>query len=357
MKALIAMSGGVDSSVAAFRMREAGYDCVGCMMRLYAGEAADGGCCSLDDAEDARAVARRLGIPFYVFNYTDAFRREVMEPFADAYRRGRTPNPCIECNRALKFGRLLLRARELGCERIATGHYARVERDGARALLRAAADAAKDQSYVLYTMTQEQLLHTVFPLGEMTKEETRAAAAACGFVNAEKPDSQDICFVPDGDYAAAVERILGTRFPEGDFVSPAGTVLGRHRGVIRYTVGQRRGLGVPAASRLYVCRIDPEANTVTLGEESDLLCEAAWTETPHWIAGEAPAFPLFCRVRLRYHARPLEAAVRRDGDGLRIEFAAPQRAPAPGQAAVFYDGEYVLGGAVLRRRDHEGVLR
>ncbi len=353
MKALIAMSGGVDSSVAAYRMKEAGYDCIGCTMKLFsrpAGEEADPderSCCSIEDVEDARAVARRLGIPYYVFNFSEEFRTEVMRRFAESYAAGRTPNPCIDCNRFLKFGKLYQRARELGCDCVATGHYARIGRDGDRYYLRCAADREKDQSYVLYRLGQDELAHTAFPLGDVAKEETRRIAQALGFVNAGKRDSQDICFVPDGDHAAAVARILGCAAPPGDFLDVGGAVLGRHEGITHYTVGQRRGLGISSTERLYVCSVDPGTNTVTLGTKAQLMREWADTEDVHWISGEAPAFPLHCRVRLRYHQTAPEATVRPHGDGVRIEFAVPQPAPAPGQAAVFYDGDTVLGGGIL----------
>lgn len=269
-KALIAMSGGVDSSVAALLTAREGFECIGCNMRLFDNEAAgleeESGCCSLSDAEDARSVAYRLGMPFYAFNFTGEFRRDVMEPFAAAYRAGLTPNPCIECNRRLKFEKLLLRAKELGCARLVTGHYARTAFENGRWRLKKALDAERDQSYVLYMLTQEQLSMVRFPLGELTKAQVRRIAEENGFINADKPDSQDICFAPDGDYAAAIERITGAPSVPGDFVDQAGTVLGRHKGLDHYTVGQRRGLGLSFSRPMYVTALDPARNAVVLGE-------------------------------------------------------------------------------------------
>ena len=274
-KAIIAMSGGVDSSVAAKLLRERGDVCVGCTMKLYHNE--DIGlsrghtCCSLDDVEDARSVAWGLGMDYYVFNLSQDFRDKVMEPFARSYCRGETPNPCIDCNRCLKFARLFDRADDLGCQYVATGHYARIEEQNGRFVLKKALDESKDQSYVLYAMTQAQLARTLFPLGELSKPQVRALAEEGRFGNAHKPDSQDICFAPDGDYASAIGRILGSVPPPGDFVDREGRVLGRHRGIIHYTLGQHRGLGVSLGERQYVLAIRPDKNQVVLGPESALF--------------------------------------------------------------------------------------
>ena len=351
MKALIAMSGGVDSSVAAYLAQREGYECIGCTMKLYTNE--DAGlserhtCCSLDDVEDARSVAYRLGMPYYVFNFSEGFRERVMLPFAADYCRGRTPNPCIECNRCMKFEALLRRAEELGCDKIVTGHYARVERAGERYILRKALDGTKDQSYVLYAMTQRQLSRTLFPLGGMRKSETRAVAEAQGFLNARKKDSQDICFAPDGDYAAAIERMTGEAGRPGAFVSTDGRVLGEHRGIIHYTVGQRRGLGIPHPESLYVCRIDPDRNEVVLGAERELFRRETEIADVNWITGETPAAPVRCAVKIRYRAAEKSAVVYPEGDRARVVFDEPQRAITPGQAAVFYDGDTVLGGGTI----------
>ena len=351
--ALIAMSGGVDSSVAAYLMLRDGWRCVGATMRLYRNE--DLGleryrpCCSLEDAEDARAVADRLGIPHYVMNFTELFSTAVIDRFVRAYEAGETPNPCIDCNRYLKFDRLLRRARELGLDCVVTGHYARIERAGDRWLLRRAVDRAKDQSYVLYAMTQDQLAHTRFPLGGMTKEQTRAVAAEQGFGNARKRDSQDICFVPDGDYAAFLERRTGKTYPVGDVIDRAGHVLGQHRGAVRYTIGQRRGLGLAFDRPMYVCGKDMARNTVTLGPAEALYRRAITVGDVNWIAFPALAAPHRAAVQTRYHQTPQMALLEPRPDGcVRVTFDEPVRAAAPGQAAVFYDGDLVLGGGTIR---------
>lgn len=352
-KALIAMSGGVDSSVAALLTRAAGYECLGCTMRLYdndeAGIPREKGCCSLADVEDARAVAHRLGMPYYVFNFCEDFRASVLQNFVDCYAAGRTPNPCIECNRTMKFAKLLDRAKVLGCDILVTGHYARIEFDGEKYILKKACDPAKDQSYVLYMLGQEQLAYIRFPLGELTKAEVRALAEENGFVNAAKPDSQDLCFVPDGDYPAAIRRLTGRAPVPGDYLDEAGRVLGRHKGVEYYTVGQHKGLGLSTDEPLYVLAIDAKANTVTLGPNAVLFKRAAQVAHINWVAGAAPAGALRCAAKVRYRQAEQPATVTPTGpDTAVLEFDAPQRAITPGQAAVFYDGDTVLGGGILQ---------
>jgi len=356
VKALIAMSGGVDSSVAAYLAQREGYECIGCTMKLYtntdAGISEKHTCCSLDDVEDARAVAYRLGMRYCVFNFSEGFREQVMLPFCEAYRRARTPNPCIECNRRMKFDALFRRAEELGCDKIVTGHYARIARAGEKYILQKALDETKDQSYVLYPMTQRELAHTLFPLGAMRKSETRAIAEAQGFVNARKRDSQDICFVPDGDYAKVIENRTGKTPEPGPFLDLNGNVIGTHRGIIHYTVGQRRGLRMPSDGKIYVVRILPEQNAVVVGPNEALFTRACFVPGMHWISGEAPALPFRCSAKTRYRQPEQPCTVYPAGaHGVRLVFDELLRAITPGQSAVLYDGDTVLGGGIIARED------
>jgi tRNA-specific 2-thiouridylase len=337
------MSGGVDSSVAAALLVEQGVEVIGVTLRLAGGSSR---CCSLEDAEDARRVAERLGIRFYVGDYAEAFRREVMEPFADAYLAGRTPIPCVACNRRFKFRHLMERARGLGAEAVATGHYARIGRaNGAWQLLRAR-DREKDQSYFLFDLEPAQLGAIRFPVGALSKAEVRERARALGLATADKAESQGICFVPDGDYARAVEALRPAALPgAGEIVDEEGRALGRHAGVHHFTVGQRRGLGVAAGRRLYVKAIDAERNRVVLAPAERLGAAGAELAGVSWISGRAPEGPLRARVQVRHRHGGAEARVEPlDSGGARIRFDAPVTAVAPGQAAVFYEGERVLGG-------------
>ena len=360
-KAIIAMSGGVDSSVAALLCQQQGFDCVGVTLALtdnsdrglpeeaFPGERT---CCSVDDVADARSVAFRLGMPFYVFNFKEAFRREVMDRFAAAYQRGETPNPCIDCNRYIKFAKLMHRGAEIGFPYVATGHYARVEQDGAtgRWLLKKGLDENKDQSYMLYSLTQWELSRLLLPLGGLTKEETRRLAEEHGFVNARKQDSQDICFVPDGDYAAFIRRWTGRDFPPGDFVGTGGEVYGQHKGIIHYTVGQRKGLGLSFHQPMFVKELDVENNQVVLSKAEELFSQTVAARDVNLISVESIPEPLRVKARVRYRQKEQPATVVQTGpDELRVVFDQPQRAITPGQALVLYDGDTVVGGGRIVR--------
>lgn len=340
------MSGGVDSSVAAYLVKLAGFDCVGITMKLF--DSADNRCCSLSDVNDARDVAYRLDIPYYVLNFTSEFEERVIRKFVETYKQGATPNPCIDCNRYLKFEWLLLRAFQIEADYVATGHYARVETSGERFLLKKALDARKDQSYVLYTLTQDQLAHTLFPLGTLTKEEARELALAQGFVNARKQDSQDICFVPDGDYAAFIERYTGVQAAPGNIIDESGAVLGQHRGLIRYTIGQRRGLGLSFGEPRYVAAKSVADNTLVLAREESLYTKTLIAADLNLIAYEKLDRPLRARVKTRYLQAEQNALIEQiDDNHIRIEFDVPQRAITAGQAAVCYDGDTVICGGVI----------
>ncbi|MDR2529732.1 MAG: tRNA 2-thiouridine(34) synthase MnmA [Synergistaceae bacterium] len=353
-KAMIAMSGGVDSSVAAYLMKERGFDCAGVTMKLFSNQDVgldrDDACCSLKDTDDARSVAYRLGIPHYVFNFSDEFTSQVIHRFAEAYEAGFTPNPCVDCNRYVKFGRLLRRVEELEYHCLATGHYARIKWDNGsgRFLLKKALDGAKDQSYFLYALTQEQMARAVFPLGGTSKKEVREIALAQGFTNARKEESQDVCFVMDGNYADFIERHKGAPCPPGNFVGTDGRALGRHRGLIRYTIGQRKGLGLSFPRPMYVCGKNAADNTVTLGGEESLYTQTLFAKEVNWIAPPADSFRV--KAKTRYRQPEQWAAVERTGEGeMRVAFDEPQRAVAPGQAVVLYDGDVVVAGGAIAR--------
>lgn len=353
-KAVIAMSGGVDSSVAALLTLERGFECIGATMKLFDNgdaDARENSCCSLADVEDARSVATSLGIPYYVFNFTSRFQTDVIDRFVCAYEHGQTPNPCIDCNKYMKFDKLFQRARELDYDYIVTGHYAQIiqDTDTGRYLLKKAADLSKDQSYVLYSMTQEQLAHTLFPLGGMTKTEVRAVAEAHGFINAKKYDSQDICFVQNGRYADFIRQYTGKSYPEGSFVDKTGRVLGTHKGIINYTIGQRKGLGLALPAPMYVCSIDVENNTVVLGYDEDLYTTELEIGSVNFISVEKLDAPLRCTVKIRYRQDEQPATVIQTGSASAlVSFDEPQRAITKGQAAVIYDGDTVIGGGIIQ---------
>ena len=341
-KALIAMSGGVDSSVAAFLTQQAGFDCVGGTMQLLCGPSGD--------AEDARAVATRLGMDFHIFDMTGQFRREVMDKFVHCYETGLTPNPCVDCNRRLKFGALLEAALELGCDYVVTGHYCRIEKNDTtgRYQLYKAADPAKDQSYFLYSLTQHQLAHTRFPLGGLNKEDARKIAEEQGFINARKRDSQDICFIPDGDYLEFIRHYTGKEYPCGDFLDAGGKVVGRHNGAIGYTRGQRKGLGLAMGQPVYVLGKDMAANTVTVGSNEALFSRELIADDWNFFPFEQLTAPLRCfaKARSRMVEQPATVYPLEDGRA-KVVFDEPQRALTTGQAVVLYDGDAVLGGGTI----------
>lgn len=337
LTALIGMSGGVDSSVAAYLMLRQGYRCEGATMRLF--ENTD---------QDARAVCQRLGIPFHILDNREIFRQTVMQDFVRCYESGLTPNPCILCNRKIKFDLFLQQARELGCDCIVTGHYARIRQENGRYLLYKAADTAKDQSYFLYALTQDQLAHARFPLGELTKTEVRQIAEEQGFINAKKHDSQDICFVPDGDYFAFLERFTQKTYENGDFLDLNGNVVGKHHGAVGYTMGQRKGLGLAMGAPVYVCDKDMEKNTVTVGPNEALFTKELVARDWNWIAFPALTEPVRCKAKARSRMAEQDATVYPMEDGLaKVIFDEPQRAITPGQAVVLYDGDTVIGGGTI----------
>ena len=357
-RVVVGMSGGVDSSVAAALLVEQGYDVVGVTLRVWPWrEPGDpvkrfGSCCSVESVDDARHVARTLGIPHYLLNSEAEFARAVIDPFVDAYRVGRTPIPCVACNRDLKFGSLLGRARAWDAAAVATGHYARVTRDAAtgRHLLWRGRDPRKDQSYFLWPLTQEQLAAARFPVGGLAKTEVRAHARRLGLVTAEKPESQEICFIPDNDYRGFLRRRDATMFRPGPIVDTGGAVLGTHAGLAAYTVGQRKGLGLASGRALHVIDLDPETNAVTVGDPAALERTRLVAHDVNFIAHDGPAAPLRVEARIRHNHTPAPAAVRAIGGGAaEVVFETPQRAVTPGQSVVWYQGDCVVGGGVIAR--------
>lgn len=349
---MIGMSGGVDSSVAAFLLQKESLEVIGATMKLYNNEDIDfvpeNTCCSLDDVLDAKSVCARLGIRHYTLNMTDDFKKEVIERFISAYQNGFTPNPCIDCNRYMKFSKMLHKAQELNIDYVATGHYARIEKQGDRYILKKAVDLSKDQSYVLYSLTQEQLKVTKFPLGNYTKQQVREIAEENGFVNARKHESQDICFVPDGDYSKFIEYYTGKTYPCGDFVDMNGKRLGEHKGIIRYTIGQRRGLGLALPASMYVVEKDVDNNKVILGFNDDLFKKEVNVKNISFTACDGLDKPERLCAKIRYNQKEQPATVTQtDENHFTIVFDEPQRAITKGQAAVLYDGDTVVGGGTI----------
>lgn len=352
---VVAMSGGVDSSVAAALLKEQGYQVVGVTMQVWPEDQnrlVEGGCCGQTAVDDARRVADLLGIPFYVMNFRDLFEEKVIDNFIGEYRRGRTPNPCIACNRWIKFSGLLQKARALGADFVATGHYAQIRKDDrtGRYLVYRAKDRRKDQTYVLYSFTQEQLAHTLLPLGGFTKKEVRRLAEALKLPVAEKAESQEICFIPDNDYRRFLCERTGQEFSPGPFLSTRGEILGTHRGIPYYTIGQRRGLGIAAGRPLYVVDIDRKRNAVILGEEQELYRSGLLAAETNFIPFDRLAGPLRAEVKIRYAATPAPAVIiPRSGDQVEVRFDRPQRAITPGQSAVFYQDDLLVGGGIIEQ--------
>lgn len=353
-KVVVGMSGGVDSSVAAYLLKQQGYEVIGVTMQIWQDaerivEEENGGCCGLSAVEDARRVAAQLEIPYYVMNFKDSFQKNVVDYFVEEYLNGRTPNPCIACNRYVKWESLLQRSLSIGADYIATGHYARIVKlPNGRYTLRRSATLAKDQTYALYNLTQEQLQRTLMPVGEYSKEEIRKIAEDIQLQVANKPDSQDICFVPDGDYAGFIEKTAGKQLQKGNFVTVDGTVLGEHKGIIHYTVGQRKGLGLALGYPAFVLEIRPETNEVVIGTHEESMAKSLRAGNLNFMSIEDLTEPLRVFTKIRYNHRGVWATIEKTGeDEILCTFEEPQCAVTPGQAVVFYDGEYVLGGGTI----------
>jgi tRNA-specific 2-thiouridylase len=356
-KVVVGMSGGVDSSVAAWLLKEQGYDVIGVTMQIWQDEdtevqEAEGGCCGLSALDDARRVAMDLGIPYYVMNFKEEFRKNVMDYFVGEYAEGRTPNPCIACNRYVKWESLLRRSMAIGADYIATGHYAQIDRlPGGRYSLKTSVTASKDQTYALYNLTQDQLSHTLMPVGSYHKEEIRDMAERLGLPVAHKPDSQEICFIPDHDYASFIEEYTGRELPPGNFVDLDGNVLGRHRGITHYTVGQRKGLNLSMGRPVFVVEIRPDTNEVVIGDNNDVFTNVLRCDKLNWMAVDGlHGKSMEVTAKIRYSHKGSPCTIREIGEGMvECRFHEPVRAVTPGQAVVFYDGDYVAGGGTIIR--------
>ena len=354
-KVVVGMSGGVDSSVAAWLLKEQGYDVIGVTMQIWQDEdteiqEAEGGCCGLSAVEDARRVASDLGIPYYVMNFKDEFRRNVIDYFVEEYREGKTPNPCIACNRYVKWESLLHRSLSIGADYIATGHYARIERlPNGRFAVRKSVTEAKDQTYALYNLTQEQLSRTLMPVGAYTKEEIREIAKRQGLRTAQKPDSQEICFIPDHDYGSFIEEYTDSRMEPGNFVDREGRILGRHKGICHYTIGQRKGLNLAMGRPVFVVEIRPETNEVVIGDAGQVFTDRLQCRKLNWMAIEGlGGEEREVTAKIRYSHRGALCRIRQVGEDLvECRFEEPVRAVTPGQAVVFYEKDYVLGGGTI----------
>ena len=353
-KVVVGMSGGVDSSVAAYLLKEQGYDVIGVTMQIWQDESQEqiednGGCCGITAVDDARRVAMQLDIPYYVMNFKNEFKKNVIDYFTDEYIHGRTPNPCIACNRHVKWESLLKRSLEIGADCIATGHYARIAQlENGRYAIRNSVTAKKDQTYALYNLTQEQLSHTLMPVGDYNKDEIRAIAEKIGIQVAHKPDSMEICFVPDNDYAGFITRETGYVSRPGNFVDLHGNILGTHKGIIHYTVGQRKGLGLAMGHPVFVVAIRPETNKVVIGENDDVFSTKLYANNINLMSVDKIEEPIRARAKIRYSHEGADCTIRMADDGLlECVFDEKQRAVTPGQALVIYDGDYVLGGGTI----------
>lgn len=353
-KVVVGMSGGVDSSVAAYLLKEQGYDVIGVTMQIWQDESQEqiednGGCCGITAVDDARRVAMQLDIPYYVMNFKNEFKKNVIDYFTDEYIHGRTPNPCISCNRHVKWESLLKRSLEIGADCIATGHYARIAQlENGRYAIRNSVTAKKDQTYALYNLTQEQLSHTLMPVGDYNKDEIRAIAEKIGIQVAHKPDSMEICFVPDNDYAGFITRETGYVSRPGNFVDLHGNILGTHKGIIHYTVGQRKGLGLAMGHPVFVVAVRPETNEVVIGENDDVFSTKLYANNINLMSVDKIEEPIRARAKIRYSHEGADCTIRMADDGLlECVFDEKQRAVTPGQALVIYDGDYVLGGGTI----------